>query len=63
MRQGPEYSQWVDLSDNGGFHIRIPLELGEDFEGCSHVTFKDNRDGTYTITPHKRLTIHVQDET
>ncbi len=51
MRQGPDYSQYVDRDSYGQAHLRLPLELENEWENMSYVTWHDNGDGTYTLTP------------
>jgi len=49
MRQGPNYSQPCFYDDHGRLVITVPLELVEDFEGCSCVRFHDNGDGSFHL--------------
>lgn len=54
MRQGPDYGMWI-RHVSSEYHTPlcdVPWELAEEFDG-SHVTWHDNKDGTYTLTPHK----------
>lgn len=53
MRQGNQFDQWVDRSEHDEVILRLPLELEMDWDGMKTVTWVDNRDGTYTLTPHK----------
>jgi hypothetical protein len=53
MRRGPDYSQYID-SVSDGLICKVPLELYEEFAYSKIVVWRDNSDGTYTLTP--RLT-------
>lgn len=52
MRLGPEYHQWVDEDKDGRRFLRLPLELEQEWFDKSTVVWKDNGDGTYTLTPY-----------
>lgn len=49
MRQGPDYTQYVETDEKGRLVITVPLELAEDFEGSSAVVFHVDKDGTITL--------------
>lgn len=52
MRKGPVYSQWVDFdNDDGSPYLRLPLELVHEWSDFRTVSWRDNGDGTYTLTP------------
>ena len=59
MRRGPDYGQWVDrLGDliKRPHHpdemvLRLPLEVAHEWEGMKTVNWRDNGDGSYTLTP------------
>lgn len=55
MRSGPCYEQWVSRNtyDNPYLYLRLPLELEEEWQDKGTVTWCDNGDGTYTLTPHR----------
>lgn len=55
MRQGPNYSQWVDRGPDERVYLRLPLEIEHDWEGFTFVVWTDNGDETYTLTPKKDL--------
>ena len=53
MRQGPNYNQHVDRGDDGTVRLRLPLELEHEWEDMKSVMWRDNGDGTYTLSPSK----------
>lgn len=50
MRQGPWYRQHVDRTPEGTVTLRLPLELEHDWENAKAVVWRDNGDGSYTLT-------------
>jgi len=50
MRQGPLYRMPIPTFEREPLTIPVPLELVEDFSEVSTAIWKDNGDGTYTIT-------------
>lgn len=52
MRQGNQFDQWVGRSEYDEAILRLPLELEMDWDKATSVTWTDNGDGTYTLTPH-----------
>ncbi len=53
MRKGPDYQMYIPLPDRGEMKVNVPLELVEDFSKFTAVNWRDNGDGTYTLTPFK----------
>ena len=53
MRQGPEYAMHIDRNLVGEATLQVPLELELELEPFPFVIWKDNGDGTYTLTPTK----------
>lgn len=53
MRQGPDYRMHIPDPQNGYLPLNVPLELVEDLSKFPFVNWRDNGDGTYTLTPFK----------
>ena len=51
MRQGPEYSQWVDRDHHECVRLKLPIELEDEWSEFTTVLWIDNGDGTYTLKP------------
>lgn len=59
MRQGNVFDMWInrfhEICDNrkgnDKLFLRVPWEVSEHWDKFRSVTWVDNRDGTYTLTP------------
>jgi hypothetical protein len=57
MRRGPDYNMNIRRAKEDGLDsIYIPLEVMYEFDHCWSVSWLDNKDGTFTITPIDRFT-------
>jgi hypothetical protein len=53
MRQGPAYSQRIELDERGLLQVSVPLELTEALSKKDVAIWHDNGDDSYTITTVK----------